>query len=98
MDRFRPNIVFTGGEPHVEDRIRDFEINGILFSAVKPCARCVLITIDQQNGIKGAEPLKTLSKYRTFNNKIMFGQNLIHKGEGTIKVGAEIKIRSTKNS
>ncbi len=96
MDRFRPNIVFTGGEPHAEDSICDFEIDTISFSAVKPCARCVLITIDQQKGTKSAEPLKTLSKYRTFNNKIMFGQNLIHNGSGIIKIGAEIKIKSRK--
>jgi len=96
MDRFRPNIVFTGGEPHAEDGIKDFEIDGISFSAVKPCARCVLVTVDQQHGTKSSEPLKTLSKYRTLNNKIMFGQNLIHKGTGTIKIGSEIKIKSTK--
>ena len=96
MDRFRPNIVFTGGEPHAEDSIKDFEIDGISFSAVKPCARCVLVTVDQQNGTKSPEPLKTLAKYRTLNNKIMFGQNLIHKGSGTIKIGSEIKIKSAK--
>lgn len=96
MDRFRPNIVFTGGEPHAEDSFQDFEIDNVLFSAVKPCARCVLITIDQQHGTKSAEPLKTLSKYRTLNNKIMFGQNLIHRGSGTIKIGSEIQVKSVK--
>lgn len=96
MDRFRPNIVFTGGEPHVEDGLKDFKIDEISFSAVKPCARCVLVTVDQQHGTKSPEPLKTLSKYRTLNNKIMFGQNLIHTGKGMIKIGAEIKIKSTK--
>ncbi|KQR70424.1 MOSC domain-containing protein [Pedobacter sp. Leaf176] len=96
MDRFRPNIVFTGGEPHAEDGISEFEIDKISFSAVKPCARCVLVTVDQQHGTKSPEPLKTLAKYRTLNNKIMFGQNLIHKGSGSIKIGAEIKIKSTK--
>ncbi|RZK16828.1 MAG: MOSC domain-containing protein [Pedobacter sp.] len=96
MDRFRPNFVFTGGEPHVEDSISDFELGGVLFSAVKPCARCVLITVDQQTGVKGAEPLKTLSKYRTKDHKIMFGQNLIHKGSGTIRIGMKLSIKSTK--
>lgn len=96
MDRFRPNFVFTGGEAHVEDTFKDFEMGGIQFSAVKPCARCVLITVNQQTAVKGAEPLKTLSKYRTFNNKIMFGQNLLHQGSGIIRVGMELHIKSTK--
>lgn len=96
MDRFRPNFVFTGGEAHVEDTFKEFEMGGILFSAVKPCARCVLITVNQQTAAKSAEPLKTLSRYRTINNKIMFGQNLLHQGSGIISVGMELQIKSTK--
>ncbi|RDC54694.1 MOSC domain-containing protein [Pedobacter chinensis] len=96
MDRFRPNLVFSGGEAHVEDRFNTFCLNDILFSAVKPCARCVLITIDQQTGIKGQEPLKTLANYRRVNNKIMFGQNLIHQGKGMISVGDELNVLDWK--
>ncbi|KLT64338.1 MOSC domain-containing protein [Pedobacter sp. BMA] len=94
MDRFRPNFVFTGGEPHAEDAFDSFEMGSISFSAVKPCARCVLVTVNQQTATKSAEPLKTLAGYRSLNNKIMFGQNLLHKGSGIIKVGMEIKINS----
>ena len=96
MDRFRPNLVFKGGEAHVEDSFEDFEIGQVTFSAVKPCARCVLITVDQQTAVKGQEPLKTLSKYRLQNNNVMFGQNLIHHGTGEIKVGMELKLKSSK--
>lgn len=96
MDRFRPNFVFTGGLPHVEDSFSSFYLSNILFSAVKPCARCVLITIDQQTGAQSKEPLKTLANYRTLGKKIMFGQNLIHKGAGTIRVGDELKIQEWK--
>ncbi|MCJ8208294.1 MOSC domain-containing protein [Mucilaginibacter sp. RS28] len=92
MDRFRPNIVFTGGEPYQEDELKAFEINGISFFGVKLCARCVMTTIDQQTAAKGAEPLKILSNYRRHNNKIMFGQNLLHSGGGLIRKGDEIKI------
>ncbi len=94
MDRFRPNFVFTGGEAHVEDHFKDFYIGEILFTAVKPCSRCVLITIDQQTGEKGHEPLKTLASYRTVGKKIMFGQNLLHQQKGIISVGDEIKVVS----
>jgi len=96
MNRFRPNFVFSGGEAHVEDRFNTFYLNNILFSAVKPCARCVLITIDQQTGIQGQEPLKTLNNYRKVGNKILFGQNLIHQGEGMISIGDELNVLDWK--
>jgi uncharacterized protein YcbX len=92
MNRFRPNLVFTGGTPFLEDCMKQFEINGITFFCVKPCARCVMTTIDQQTGIKAKEPLKTLSTYRMKNNKILFGQNLLYNGKGKITVGDTITI------
>ncbi|MFW0718445.1 MOSC domain-containing protein [Pedobacter sp. N23S346] len=98
MNRFRPNFVFSGGAAHVEDRFKNFRIGDILFSAVKPCARCVLITIDQETGIKSQEPLRTLATYRTQNKKIMFGQNLLHQGTGVINVGDEIQLLDWKSN
>jgi hypothetical protein len=96
MDRFRPNFVFTGGEPHIEDRFGDFNLGDNLFSAANQCARCVLTTIDQQTGVKGQEPLRTLAGYRTVNKKVMFGQNLLHQGTGAIRVGDELIVKSWK--
>lgn len=90
MNRFRPNLVFSGGEAHIEDQFDTFTIGGIAFKAVKPCARCVLTTVDQQTAQKGIEPLKTLAEYRLINNKIMFGQNLVHCGSGIIYLGDEL--------
>jgi uncharacterized protein YcbX len=90
MDRFRPNIVFTGGKPFEEDQLPPFSIGGIQFKAVKPCARCVMTTIDQQTAHKGKEPLKTLANYRTVGKKILFGQNLMHEGLGELAVGDEL--------
>ncbi|MEO7212432.1 MOSC N-terminal beta barrel domain-containing protein [Mucilaginibacter sp.] len=92
MNRFRPNIVFTGGEAYSEDTMKHININGIDMYGVKLCARCVMTTIDQQNAKKGKEPLKTLAKYRLKNNKIYFGQNLVHTGEGVLNVGDEIRV------
>lgn len=93
MNRFRPNIVFAGGDPFYEDQLRHFSIGGIAFSGVKPCARCVLTTIDQDDATTAKEPLKTLAKYRFKNNKILFGQNLVHEGDGIIKIGDTIDIK-----
>ena len=82
MERFRLNIVFTGGAPYEEDEMAAFNIAGITFYGVKPCARCVIPTIDLSTGEKGKEPLKTLSGYRQRNNKIYFGQNLLFRNAG----------------
>ncbi|BAU54630.1 MOSC domain-containing protein [Mucilaginibacter gotjawali] len=94
MDRFRPNIVFTGGKPFAEDLMGNFTIGGIDFQGVKLCARCPIPTINQQDGSRGKEPIKTLASYRQKNNKILFGQNLVHNGEGVIKVGDNLKVLS----
>ncbi len=96
MNRFRPNIVFTGGSAFEEDTMKHFKVNGTDFYAVKPCARCVITTTDQETGIAAKEPLKTLSTYRAANNKVYFGQNILYKKEGIIKVGDELKIVQTK--
>jgi uncharacterized protein len=93
MNRFRPNIVFTGGHAHLEDELEQFSINTIDFLGVKPCSRCVMTTINQQNGSKGQEPLKTLSAYRMKNNKIYFGQNVLHQQNGNISIGDAITIK-----
>ncbi len=77
MNRFRPNFVFSGGGAFEEDHWKSFSIGNNKFLGVKPCSRCVLITVDQQTAQKSDEPLRTLSTYRKFNNKIYFGQNLL---------------------
>jgi uncharacterized protein len=94
IDRFRPNIVFTSGEPHEEDSWKHITINAIDFFGVKTCGRCVVTTIDQQTAVAGKEPLKTLAGYRSVNNKIKFGMNLLHKGEGKVQVGKEIIVHA----
>ena len=87
MDRFRPNIVFSGGEPFEEDIITDFTINSVMMRGVKPCARCIMTTTNQQTAERSKEPLNTLSTYRKNENKIYFGQNVLAKGLGYINVG-----------
>ena len=92
MNRFRPNLVFTGGEAHAEDKWPGFTIGGAAFTVAKPCARCVVTTIDQQTAARGKEPLKTLSTYRQQDHKILFGQNVLVKQEGSIAVGQIIVV------
>lgn len=84
MQRFRPNIVFVGGEAHSEDRKGKFKIGEVLFEGVKLCARCVVTTIHPNTGKKDSEPLKTLAKYRTMENKVVFGMNVYHHSYGDV--------------
>jgi uncharacterized protein YcbX len=98
MDRFRPNIVFSGGYPHVEDTFNAFRAGDVQLHAVKPCARCVMTTTDQETGQRTAEPLKTLSKYRSQHNKIYFGQNLLASNTCEVRLGDHLIVLSTKQS
>ena len=102
-NRFRPNLVFNGGDAFAEDGWKQIKIGASVFHVVKPCGRCVVTTIDQSNGVKqGTEPLKTLASYRipkqSVKRKILFGQNLIAENVGEIlNVGDKIEIVEMKN-
>ena len=92
MNRFRPNIVVSGAEAFAEDEWRSIRIGSVLFDVVKPCSRCVMTSIDQEDGVLGREPLRTLAAYRKFGNKLLFGQNLVHNNTGSISVGDTVEI------
>jgi uncharacterized protein len=93
MNRFRPNLVFTGGQPYEEDSWKFFTIGENKFAGVKPCARCILTTVNQETAEKGKEPLATLAKYRQRENKIYFGQNVLAIDHNEIHEGDEIQIQ-----
>jgi uncharacterized protein YcbX len=86
-DRFRANIIIDGCGPHAEDGWSTITVGELGFRVAKPCARCVVITTDQHDGSRSTEPLRTLAGYRTINGKVLFGQNLVHQGMGTLRVG-----------
>ncbi len=96
MNRFRPNIVVSGTKPFAEDTWKKIAINGIEFDVVKPCARCVITTVNQDSGIAGSEPLKTLASFRRSDGKVLFGQNLTHASEGKIAIGDGVEIVEAK--
>lgn len=92
MDRFRPNVVIDGGEPFAEDDWARIRLGDTEFRVVKPCARCVVTTTDQQTGARGKEPLRTLSTFRMADGKVLFGENLIHDGPGPVRTGDPVEV------
>ena len=79
MNRFRPNLVLDGLEPHDEDALASIGIDGVVLKPVKPCTRCQVTTIDQASANAGHEPLRTLSTYRRDDRLagVTFGMNAI---------------------
>jgi uncharacterized protein len=92
-DRFRPNVVVRTKDSFEEDSWVEFSIGGVLFKGVKPCSRCIMTTINQSTGEQGKEPLRTLSEFRKFENKVNFGLNVIAGAvSGRIKVGDPVEL------
>jgi uncharacterized protein YcbX len=108
MERFRPNLVVSGTEPFAEDGWRRLRVGRVEFNVVKPCARCVVTTIDQSLGRSGGkEPLKTLATFRRAEqvhperfseygfgkNDVLFGQNLVARAAGgELNVGDDVEV------
>ncbi|MBN1453828.1 MAG: MOSC domain-containing protein [Anaerolineales bacterium] len=92
MNRFRPNVVVKGCEPFAEDAWMRLRIGEAELAVVKPCARCVVTTIDKETLVKRKEPLKTLASYRKQENGAMFGQNVIPLNEGRLRLGMNVEI------
>jgi uncharacterized protein YcbX len=92
MTRFRPNLVIAGSAPFAEDRWRRLRIGEVTVELVKPCARCVLTTVDERTGTRGKEPLATLSTYRRRDGQVYFGQNGIPRSAGMLRVGDPVSV------
>ncbi|MEV5125115.1 MOSC N-terminal beta barrel domain-containing protein [Streptomyces decoyicus] len=92
MNRFRPNVVVDGTAPWAEDDWRRVRIGEVVFEVAKPCSRCVVTTTDQRTAERGKEPLRTLARHRRFGDQLVFGQNLIPRGVGTIRIGDPFEI------
>jgi hypothetical protein len=96
MNRFRPNIVVSGGAPYAEDDWGEVRVGAAALRGVKPCGRCQVTTTDQATGeVRGPEPLATLATYReSAQYGVMFGANCIALQEGRIRVGDAVSVVS----
>jgi uncharacterized protein YcbX len=95
MNRFRPNLVVRDCEAFAEDSWRKIGVGELELDVVKPCDRCAITTVDQLTGVAGKEPLATLASYRTRENQVLFGQNCVHLGFGSIRVGDPVEVLET---
>ena len=100
MDRFRPNIVVKGIDDLEKKTSQNLlcQKSGYNFGLRKPCKRCKIITINQDDGKidDPKEPLATLTSLR-FSDEIrgaFFGQNaiLLSNKNYILKVGDELSI------
>ncbi len=92
MTRFRPNLVIKGGKPFDEDSWSRVRIGSMVFHVVKPCTRCVVTTVDQETGVQGKEPLRTLNLIRRRGGNVFFGENLIPDDTGILRVGDAVEV------
>ena len=94
MLRFRPNLVVSGAQAFAEDGWKRIRIGDLEFRLLKPCARCILTTIDPATGERNTdrEPLATLKTYREHDGEIWFGQNMVSDGPGTLEVGMPVTV------
>jgi len=103
MDRFRPNIVLDHGGAWDEDNWEGIEIAGIRFDFVKPCARCIMTTQDQQTGSReGPSPIPAMGRIRMSGDRRvpgpLFGWNAVPRGEGTIRLGDAVTITGMRDA
>ena len=96
MDRFRPNLVLAGGDPFAEDGWERIRIGTVVLRNAGRCDRCVMTTTDQQTGVRGREPLRTLATFRRDPDQpgaVFFGTNYIQETKsGTIRVGDGVEV------
>lgn len=99
MEQFRPNLVVSGAGAWEEDTWKVIRIGDVIFDVAKPCSRCIFTTVSPEKGQKhpSGEPLATLQTFRTAvdNGDVDFGQNLIARNSGVIRVGDEVEILAT---
>jgi uncharacterized protein YcbX len=93
INRFRPNIVVSGGLAFQEDLWKKIKIGNTVLRSVKQCSRCDIITINQKTLEKNNEPLDLLGSYRSKPKGIVFGQHYMHiQSDNSITVGDIVEI------
>jgi uncharacterized protein len=99
VQRFRPNLLLDGVAPYAEDEAQQLVLGEVRIQLTKACTRCVITTIDHQQGARtGDEPLATLKTYRydAALRGAVFGRNAYTTaGTGTwLRRGDAVELRT----
>jgi len=92
MNRFRTNLVVSGCDPFEEDRWKRIRVGEIEFDVAKPCDRCSVPSIDQQTAGRDKSINRVLASYRRRDGKIYFGQNLLFRGTGILRLTSIVEV------
>ncbi len=93
--RFRPNIVVDGCEAFAEDSWSQIRIGEIEFQLVKPCARCVMPSINMETAQIQKEVMQVMNDHRKREGDVFMGKNMVHTGEGELQLGQIIEVVKT---
>ena len=86
--RFRANVIISGSLAFEEDTWAEIQIgDSQRWKGAKPCARCQLVNVNPVDGTKDDHTLRALAGFRTFGNKVYFGQQFVPISLGKINVG-----------
>lgn len=83
FERFRPNIVLAGLEPHDEDRLDVMQIGeegAVQLRGVKPCPRCPIPNVDPATAEVAPHVSDALQAYRSspvIGGAVAFGMNAV---------------------
>ena len=96
MERFRPNLVLNGLDPHGEDHIHELAFDTsdgpVRLRLVKPCPRCSVPGVDPATGVQGHAVRDVLAAYRAdarLDGALTFGMNavVVEGFERVLRVG-----------
>lgn len=96
LKQFRPNLVFAGGIPYAEDDWQSLRIGGVSFDVCGGCARCMVVNLSS-DGTSSKAPLATLAAYRRVGRQVLFGQDLVHRNLGEIRVGDRLEVTTHRS-
>ena len=93
--RFRPNIVVDGCEAFAEDSWSQIRIGDMGFQLVKPCARCVMPSINMETAQIQKEVMQVMNDHRKREGDVFMGQNMVHIGKGELQLGQTVEVVKT---
>jgi len=97
MEQFRPNVVIDTEVPWVEDGWRSIQMGSVTMKFVKPCTRCVVTTLNPDNGeADRPETMQALIQSRRSNDDrvsgVLFGWNAVVETTGSLSVNMPVEI------